>query len=632
MAAQVHGFQTEVTKLLNLLANSLYSNKDVFLRELISNASDAIDKLHFVSLTKPELLGDDPTFKIKIKADKASRTLIISDNGIGLTEQEAKDHLGTIAKSGTQAFFESLEENSAKDSQLIGQFGVGFYSAFIVADRVTVLSRSAYAKEGEAVRWESTGTGTYETEIITKKTRGTDIILHLKDDQDKYFDDWTLGDIITKYSDHISTPVELYKEVQKEPKEGETSGTKEFEYVQINDAEALWTKKPSSLTEEEYYQFYKHTCSDYQDPLAYAHNKVDGDLEYTSLLYLPQRAPFDLFSRQDTKHGLKLFVQRVFIMDDADQFLPPYLRFIKGLIDTNDLPLNVSREILQDSAVTRKLKKALTKRALKMIQDLSQNTEKYNTFITQFGSVLKEGVADDYANQQLILKLLRFNTTYNEKADMSVSLDDYVSRMQEKQKHIYYLTANSYEAAVSSPYLENLKKKGIEVLLLSERIDEWIMNHLRDYDGKEFVSATSPDLKLGELEDEEDVKKKEEIQEQNRDLIERFKTALGDKVTDIRISTRLVESPSCVVTDGNMFTGQMQKLLEAAGQKLPEIKYILEINPEHALVKKAYAEIDESVFAKWASIILNQAILSEQGGLKDPSSFLKEVNELLLTK
>lgn len=637
MAGQVHGFQTEVTKLLDLLANSLYSNKEVFLRELISNASDAIDKLHFLSLTDNSLIKDDPNLKIRIKADKENNTLTISDNGLGMTLDEANEHLGTIAKSGTKAFFENLSGDEAKDSQLIGQFGVGFYSSFIVADRVTVLSRSAKASESEGVRWESTGNGTFESETINRSSRGTDVILHLKDSAKDFLDTWTLRQAITKYSDHISTPVELYEEKIEESESAEGEEQKEpkktYEFVQVNDAKALWTRTAKDIKDEEYNEFYKHLSHDFQDPLCHAHNKVEGEMEYTSLLYIPQRAPWDLFQR-DNKHGLKLFVQRVFIMDEAEQFLPSYLRFVKGLVDTNALPLNVSREILQDSSVTRKLKKALTKRALSMIEKLSKDKEKYTTFISQFGNVLKEGPAEDYANKDSILKLLRFASTANNSDVQDVSLDDYIARMPKEQSKIYYLTADSYAAAISSPYLETFKKKGIEVLLMTERVDEWLMGNISEYADKEFVAATASDLKLGDLADKEEDKKHEEAAKEHKVLLERFKSALGDKVADVRVSSRLVESPSCVVAEsGNrMFTGQMKKLLEASGQKLPEEKFVLEINPEHPLIVKAYGEVDESIFAKWADVVYEQALLSDQGGLKDPSGFIKTLNALLLNK
>ena len=632
MTATVHGFQTQVTKLLDLLANSLYSNKEVFLRELISNASDAIDKLHFMALTKPELLGDDPNFKIRIRADKESQTLTISDNGLGMTLDEANSHLGTIAESGTEAFMKKLTGDAAKDSQLIGQFGVGFYSAFIVADKVTVLSRSVEAQENEGVRWESDGNGTFESENITRKNRGTDIILHLKDSEKEFLETWTLRDAITKYSDHISTPVELYEEQYEAPKEGEDKDAKpesKFEYVQVNDAKALWTRSPKDIKDDEYKEFYKHLSHDYQEPLTWAHNKVEGDLEYTSLLYIPKTAPWDLFTRQND-HGLKVYVKRVCRMDKAEAFQPNYLRFVKGLVDTNSLPLNVSRELLQDSAVTRKLKKALTKRTLNMIEKLSKNSEEYQTFWSQFGSVMKEGPVEDYDNRDAILKLLRYASTKNDSNVQNVSLDDYVSRMVEGQDKIYFLTAESYEAALNSPYLEQLKKKGIEVLLMWERIDEWLMGNVTEYAGKEFVSANASDLKLGKLADEDEKKKQEEASEEHKDLIARFKDALGDKVKDVVVSTRLIDSPSCVISDSNrMMTMQMRRILEASGQKIPDEKYTLEINPEHALLKKAAAEGDVERFKTWAQLIFEQALLSDQGALKDPSSFVKCMNKLL---
>ncbi|MDY6466579.1 MAG: molecular chaperone HtpG, partial [Succinivibrio dextrinosolvens] len=552
MTATVHGFQTQVTKLLDLLANSLYSNKEVFLRELISNASDAIDKLHFMSLTNQDLIKDDPNFKIQIRPDKDAKTLTITDNGIGMTLEEANSHLGTIAESGTEAFMKNLTGDAKRDSQLIGQFGVGFYSSFIVAKKVTVITRSVNASEDEGVKWESEGNGTFTSENIKVPFRGTQIILSLKDDETEFTDTWKLRECITKYSDHISTPVELYEEKYEQPKEGEEKKEpeKKFEYTQINNAQALWTRNPKDVKDEEYNEFYKHLSHDYQDPLTWAHNKVEGDLEYTSLLYVPKMAPWDLYNRQN-EHGLKLYVQRVFIMDKAEAFLPNYLRFVKGLVDTNALPLNVSRELLQETAVTRKLKKALTKRVLGMLEKLSKDASKYTEFYKQFGNVLKEGPVEDYDNKDAILKLLRFASTNNDSAECSVSFEDYISRMKEGQDKIYYITAESYEAAKNSPYLEQLKTKGIEVLLMWERVDEWLMGNISEFSGKEFVSANSQDLKLGNLADEEEKKKQETAATENKDLIERFKKALGDKVKDVVVSTRLIDSPSCVISDTN---------------------------------------------------------------------------------
>ncbi len=630
MSAQKHGFQTEVAKLLDLLANSLYSNKEVFLRELISNASDAIEKLRFLSLSDTNLTKDDPVFAIRVKADSKEGTLTISDNGIGMSLEEANDHLGTIAKSGTEEFFKSLSGDAAKDAQLIGQFGVGFYSSFIVADRVTVLTRKAGLSEAEGVRWESTGNGEFESENTPVKTRGTEIILHLKADEKRFLETWTLREAIEKYSDHIAVPVYLWEEKFEAPKEGEKEDEKKepkFEYTQVNEAKALWTLNPREVKDEQYKEFYKHLTHDYSDPLSWAHNKVEGDLEYTSLLFIPSDAPWDLYSR-DAVRGLKLFVERVFIMDKAEAFLPNYLRFVRGLVDTNALPLNVSRELLQESEAGRKLKKALTKRALDMIAKLAEDKEKYAKFWAQFGRVLKEGPVEDYANAQTIAKLLRFASTKEDSAAQSVSLADYVSRMPEGQKKIYYLVSSSYQNAKSSPYLELFRKKGIEVLLLWDRIDEWMVGHLHEFEGKAFVSASASDLELGDLADKPE--KSEAEKKASDGLIARMKAALGGKVKDVRVSTRLVGTPSCVVADAGQFlTPQMKRMLEAAGQSVPEDEYILEIDPENALLKKAASETDEAKFKEWAELVFEQALLSEQGSLKDPNAFLQRVNRLL---
>lgn len=630
MAAQVHGFQTEVAKLLDLLANSLYSNKEVFLRELISNASDALDKLHFLSLTDQKLLGDDPILRIRVKADKDAGTLTISDNGIGMTVEEAQEHLGTIAKSGTDEFFKSLSGDAAKDSQLIGRFGVGFYSAFIVADKVTVYSRSAKAAQNEGVCWESEGLGTYTAERIDRKERGTDIVLHLKADAQKFLDAWVLETAITKYSDHIAVPVYLWKEKTAEtPKEGEKTAAPEFEWVQVNDAKALWTIAPRDVKDEQYKEFYKHLTHAYDDPLVWSHNKVEGELEYTSLLYIPTEAPWDLFNR-DAEHGLKLFVQRVFIMDEAEQFLPHYLRFVRGLVDTNDLPLNVSREMLQETAVTQKLKKALTHRVLTMLEKLAKDDPaKYAAFWKTFGRVLKEGPVEDPANRGTLMKLMRFASTKAGTGSEDVSLADYVARMPKGQDKIYYLVATSRQTAETSPYLEELKKKGIEVLLMWERIDEWLMGNLFEYEGKAFVSVTSSDLELGELADKKDEAKEKEAAEKAKPLVERFKKALGDKVVDVRAATRLTDSPSCVVAEnGSFISAQMRRMFEAAGQPVPQACYILEVNVNHPLVQKAAAG-DDAAFERWAKVILDQAVLAEQGTLADPNGFIREMNALL---
>lgn len=630
MAAQLHGFQTEVAKLLDLLANSLYSNKEVFLRELISNASDALDKLHFLSLTDQKLLGDDPILRIRVKADKDAGTLTISDNGIGMTVEEAQEHLGTIAKSGTDEFFKSLSGDAAKDSQLIGRFGVGFYSAFIVADKVTVYSRSAKAAQNEGVCWESEGLGTYTAERIDRKERGTDIVLHLKADAQKFLDAWVLETAITKYSDHIAVPVYLWKEKTAEtPKEGEKPAAPVFEWVQVNDAKALWTINPRDVKDEQYKEFYRHLTHAYDDPLVWSHNKVEGELEYTSLLYIPTEAPWDLFNR-DAEHGLKLFVQRVFIMDEAEQFLPHYLRFVRGLVDTNDLPLNVSREMLQETAVTQKLKKALTHRVLTMLEKLAKDDPaKYAAFWKTFGRVLKEGPVEDPANRGTLMKLMRFASTKAGTGSEDVSLADYVARMPKGQDKIYYLVATSRQTAETSPYLEELKKKGIEVLLMWERIDEWLMGNLFEYEGKAFVSVTSSDLELGELVDKKDEAKEKEAAEKAKPLVERFKKALGDKVVDVRAATRLTDSPSCVVAEnGSFISAQMRRMFEAAGQPVPEARYILEVNVNHPLVQKAAAG-DDAAFERWAKVILDQAVLAEQGTLADPNGFIREMNALL---
>ena len=630
MAAQVHGFQTEVAKLLDLLANSLYSNKEVFLRELISNASDALDKLHFLSLTDQKLLGDDPILRIRVKTDKDAGTLTISDNGIGMTVEEAQEHLGTIAKSGTDEFFKSLSGDAAKDSQLIGRFGVGFYSSFIVADKVTVYSRSAKAAQNEGVCWESEGLGTYTAERIDRKERGTDIVLHLKADAQKFLDAWVLETAITKYSDHIAVPVYLWKEKTAEtPKEGEKPAAPEFEWVQVNDAKALWTIAPRDVKDEQYKEFYKHLTHAYDDPLVWSHNKVEGELEYTSLLYIPTEAPWDLFNR-DAEHGLKLFVQRVFIMDEAEQFLPHYLRFVRGLVDTNDLPLNVSREMLQETAVTQKLKKALTHRVLTMLEKLAKDDPaKYAAFWKTFGRVLKEGPVEDPANRGTLMKLMRFASTKAGTGSEDVSLADYVARMPKGQDKIYYLVATSRQTAETSPYLEELKKKGIEVLLMWERIDEWLMGNLFEYEGKAFVSVTSSDLELGELADKKDEAKEKEAAEKAKPLVERFKKALGDKVVDVRAATRLTDSPSCVVAEnGSFISAQMRRMFEAAGQPVPQARYILEVNVNHPLVQKEAAG-DDAEFERWAKVFLDQEVLAEQVTLADPNGFIREMNALL---
>lgn len=615
---ETRGFQSEVKQLLHLMIHSLYSNKEIFLRELISNASDAADKLRFRALSAPELYAGDGELRVRLSFDKEQRTLTIADNGIGMRREEVIENLGTIAKSGTKAFLESIGSDQAKDSQLIGQFGVGFYSAFIVADKVTVRTRAAGAADDEGVFWESAGEGDYTIADITKETRGTEITLHLREGEDEYLDAWRLRSVIGKYSDHIALPVEIESK-------NEEDGTVTWE--KINKAQALWTRSKADVTDEEYKEFYKHIAHDFTDPLSWSHNRVEGKQEYTSLLYIPAQAPWDMWNR-DHKHGLKLYVQRVFIMDDAEQFMPNYLRFVRGLIDSNDLPLNVSREILQDSRVTQNLRGALTKRVLQMLDKLAKDdAEAYQKFWQQFGLVLKEGPAEDNGNQEAIAKLLRFATTHGDSSAQTVSLEEYVGRMAEGQEKIYYITADSYAAAKSSPHLELFRKKGIEVLLLSDRIDEWMMSYLTEFDGKPFQSVSKADETLDKLADETEEQKAAE--KQLEPFIERVKTLLGDRVKDVRLTHRLTDTPAIVVTDADEMSTQMAKLFAAAGQQAPEVKYIFELNPEHALVKRASDVGDNEHFAEWIDLLLDQALLAERGTLEDPNLFIRRMNKLL---
>ncbi|HDR1224872.1 TPA: molecular chaperone HtpG [Pasteurella multocida] len=620
---ETRGFQSEVKQLLQLMIHSLYSNKEIFLRELISNASDAADKLRFKALSAPELYEGDGDLKVRIRFDEEKGTLTISDNGIGMTRDEVIDHLGTIAKSGTKEFLSALGQDQAKDSQLIGQFGVGFYSAFIVADKVTVKTRAAGVSTDKAVLWESAGEGEYSVADIDKKERGTEITLHLREDEKAFLNDWRLREIIGKYSDHIGLPVEiLTKEYDDEGKE---TGIK---WEKINKAQALWTRAKNEISEEEYQEFYKHLSHDFTDPLLWAHNKVEGNQEYTSLLYVPAKAPWDLFNREH-KHGLKLYVQRVFIMDDAQVFMPNYLRFMRGLLDSNDLPLNVSREILQDNKVTSALRKALTKRALQMLEKLAKDdAEKYQRFWQEFGLVLKEGPAEDFANKETIAKLLRFASTHNDSSQQSVSLEDYVARMKEGQKAIYYITADTYVAAKNSPHLELFNKKGIEVLLLSDRIDEWMLSYLTEFDGKPLQTISKADLDLGDLADKEEDSQKAQ-DEQYASFVERVKTLLGERVKEVRLTHRLTDTPAVVSTGDDQMTTQMAKLFAAAGQAMPEVKYTFELNPEHGLVQKVAEIADEQQFADWIELLLEQAMLAERGSLENPVAFIKRMNTLL---
>ncbi|MBN3045638.1 molecular chaperone HtpG [Pectobacterium brasiliense] len=621
---ETRGFQSEVKQLLHLMIHSLYSNKEIFLRELISNASDAADKLRFRALSAPELYAGDGDLRVRVSTDKEKRTLTISDNGIGMSRDEVIDNLGTIAKSGTKAFLESMGSDQVKDSQLIGQFGVGFYSAFIVADKVTVRTRAAGANADQGVYWESAGEGDYTIADITKDDRGTEITLHLREGEDEFLDDWRVRSVISKYSDHIALPVEIEAQTESEEEGGEST----VSWEKINKAQALWTRSKSEVSDEEYNEFYKHISHDFTDPLSWSHNRVEGKQEYTSLLYIPARAPWDMWNR-DHKHGLKLYVQRVFIMDDAEQFMPNYLRFVRGLIDSNDLPLNVSREILQDSRVTQNLRNALTKRVLQMLDKLAKDdAEKYQTFWQQFGLVLKEGPAEDGSNREAIAKLLRFATTQSDSSAQTVSLEDYVSRMVEGQDKIYYITADSYAAAKSSPHLELFRKKGIEVLLLSERIDEWMMSYLTEFDGKSFQSVSKADDTLDKLADEENDAQKE-AQKALEPFVERVKTLLGERVKDVRFTYRLTDTPAIVVTDADEMSTQMAKLFAAAGQQAPEVKYIFELNPEHALIKRAADVSDDAEFGEWVELLLDQALLAERGTLDDPNLFIRRMNQLL---
>lgn len=629
---ETHGFQTEVKQLLHLMIHSLYSNKEIFLRELVSNAADAADKLRYLALTNDALYEGDGELRVRISTDKEKGTITIEDNGIGMTRDGVIEHLGTIAKSGTSEFFKNLSGDAAKDSQLIGQFGVGFYSAFIVADKVTVRTRAAGHKADEGVQWQSAGEGDFTVENIVKESRGTEITLHLREDEKEFADDWRLRSIITKYSDHISIPVEMWQEgsPESEGPDGEKVPATEGQWQVMNKATALWTRNKSEISDEEYQEFYKHISHDFSDPLLWSHNRVEGKQEYTSLLYIPSKAPWDLWNR-DRKQGLQLFVQRVFIMDDAEQFMPSYLRFVKGLIDSNDLPLNVSREILQDNKVTQAMRTAITKRVLGMLEKLAKDdSDKYQQFWAEFGQVLKEGSAEDWSNRERVAGLLRFASTHNDSAAQTVSLDDYIGRMKEGQSKIYYIVADSYEAAAHSPHLELLRKKGIEVLLMSDRIDEWLINHLTEYKEKALHSVTRGELDLGELEDENEKAEQEKLAAESESLLKRIKEALGDKVKDVRVTTRLTDTPACVVAGEGEMSSQMIKLMQAAGQQVPEVKPTFELNPTHPLVARLNEEADESRFNDWSNLLLQQAMLSEKGSLADPSEFIRLMNQMLL--
>ncbi|MGB7388345.1 MAG: molecular chaperone HtpG [Pseudomonas neustonica] len=620
------GFQTEVKQLLHLMIHSMYSNKEIFLRELVSNASDASDKLRFEAIAQPELLEDQPDLRIRISSDDKANTLTIEDNGIGMSRQEVIDHLGTIAKSGTAAFMQQLSGDQKKDASLIGQFGVGFYSAFIVADKVEVFTRRAGLDAAEGVHWESAGEGEFSIATVEKPERGTRIVLHLKPAESEFADGFRLRNVVTKYSDHISLPIELPKQHHGE----EAEKPAETEWESVNRASALWTRPRTEVKDEEYQEFYKHVAHDFENPLSWSHNKVEGKLEYTSLLYVPGRAPFDLYQREAPR-GLKLYVQRVFIMDDAEQFLPLYLRFIKGVVDSNDLSLNVSREILQKDPAIDSMKSALTKRTLDMLGKLAKNEpEQYANFWKAFGSVLKEGPAEDYANREKVASLLRFASTQQNDDSEVVSLDTYIERMVEGQDKIYYLTGERYNQVKNSPHLEIFRKKGIEVLLLTDRIDEWLMSHLTEYNGKQFIDIARGDLDLGKLEGEEDKQAQEKQAEAKADLVKRIQEALKDELQEVRVSHRLTDSPAVLVINEDDMGLQMRKILEATGQKAPDSKPILEINTSHPLLDKLDNEQDEARFADLSQILFDQAALAAGEALQDPAAYVRRLNALLV--
>ncbi len=616
------GFQTEVKQLLHLMIHSLYSNKEIFLRELISNASDAEDKLRFAALKDDSLYEGDSDLKIRLDFDKDAKTITLTDNGIGMSRDDVIQNLGTIARSGTAEFLKQLSGDEKKDSKLIGQFGVGFYSAFIVADKVEVFTRRAGAPAEEGVHWQSTGDGEFTIEQVTREKRGTEIVIHLKPDATEFADGFRLRSLVKKYSDHISFPVIMKSEPTEEGEEPKDET--------VNDATALWTLPRTEIKDEEYKEFYKHVAHDFEDPLTWSHNKVEGKLDYTSLLYIPARAPFDLYNREAPR-GLKLYVQRVFIMDDAEQFLPLYLRFTKGVVDSNDLSLNVSREILQNDATVDSIRTALTKRVLDMLSKLSKkDADSYQKFWNEFGTVLKEGPAEDFSNREKIAGLLRFASTHTGESTQNVSLDQYIERMKDGQSKIYYITADNFMAAKSSPHLEVFRKKGIEVLILTDRIDEWMMGYLNEYDGKQFQDVARGDLDLGEVETEEDKKHKEEAAEEHKELLERIKTALADRVQEVRVTNRLTDSPACLVVGDFDMGAQMKKIMEAAGQKIPDSKPIFEINVDHPLVQRLESEKGEERFNELSAVLLDQATLASGEQLQDPGAYVTRLNRLLL--
>ena len=623
--AETRGFETEVNQLLDLMIHSLYSNKDIFLRELISNASDACDKLRFTAVSDASLYEEDIELKVKISYDKEARTITINDNGIGMTREEVIDHIGTIAKSGTRSFLDSITGDQKNDANLIGQFGVGFYSSFIVAEQVTLRTRKAGEKTDNGVEWVSQGKGEYEIKSIEKPGRGTEVTLKLREGEDDFLNDWKLRSIITSYSDHIDFPVVMDKTVEPEEEGGETV----IEEETVNQASALWMRSKAEIKDDEYKAFYKHVAHDYEDPIDWSHSRVEGTNEYTSLLYIPARAPFDLYDR-DSRHGIKLYVQRVFIMEDAEQLMPRYLRFVRGLIDSNNLPLNVSREILQGSKVIDNIRNGSVKKVLSMLEKIAKNDpEKYQKFWVEFGKVLKEGPAEDLANREKIAKLLRFSTTQSGDKEQTVTLDDYVSRMQEGQDKIYYIAADSHAAAKNSPHLEIFKKKGIEVILLSDRVDEWLTSHLAEFEGKKLQSVAKGELDLDK--DEASEKELEKKVKSSEKLVKRMKKTLDDRVEDVRVTNRLTDSPACIVLNEHDMAMHMQRILKEAGHAMPSSKPILEINPDHPIVKKLDAEKSKKKFDDWSDILFDQAILAEGGQLEDPASFVTKLNKMLVS-
>ena len=621
------GFQAEVKQLLKLMIHSLYSNKEIFLRELVSNASDASDKLRFEALTDKALYETDGDLKIRVALDPKERTITVTDNGIGMSRQEVIENIGTIAKSGTREFFDKLTEDEAKDAHLIGQFGVGFYSTFIVSDKVTVRTRRAGLTPEHGVEWQSDGSGEYTIETIERPQRGTEVTLHLREGEDELLNGLRLRTIIRKYSDHITLPI-LMKKEEWDKEKGENKVTDEDETV--NQGGALWARPKNDITEEQYHEFYKHVAHDFEPPLSFTHNKVEGTKEYTQLLFVPARAPFDLWDREH-RRGIKLYVRRVFIMDDAEHLMPAYLRFVKGVIDSNDLPLNVSREILQESRDVEMIRAGSVKRVLSMLDDLAENSkEKYATFWKEFGRAFKEGLGEDHANRERVAKLSRFASTTKDTDEQDVSLADYVGRMKEGQDKIYYVTAETFAAAKNSPHLEIFRKKGIEVLLLSDRVDEWALSFLHEFEGKSLQSVAKGGLDLGKLEDETEKKEQEKEADEYKELIDRIKKALGDKVKDVRVTHRLTESPVCLVADEHDMGMHLERLLKASGQNVPGSKPILEVNPHHALVGRLKSESDDSRFTDWSLVLFDQALLAEGGQLEDPAAFVKRLNQLVL--